>query len=210
MKNRRLYIAGAGALGRELESILDKIPLAQREWSITGFLSDVEEALDGYPSDYSIIGPIHGFEFGTDDLVIIAVADPQGRKQVFEYLQDRVEIFTFISPEATVGKFVKIGRGCILGPRVVIGPNVTLGDAVFINSGSMVGHDTTIESYTSLMANNNIAGRCHIGEGAYLASTVTIIPKRRICAGAMIGAGSVVINHIKERRTVFGNPAKYI
>jgi acetyltransferase-like isoleucine patch superfamily enzyme len=60
------------------------------------------------------------------------------------------------------------------------------------------------------MANINVAGHCTIGAGAYLASSVTIVPSRKICDGAFIGAGSVVIQHVKEKRTIFGNPAQYI
>ena len=150
------------------------------------------------------------FLFESADLAIVAIATPAEKKKVFEALRGRVELLTFVSPEAIIGKFLKIGIGCIIGPQVIIGPNVVLGDGVFINSGSLIGHDVTISSFTSFMANNNIAGKCRIGEAAYFASSVTVIPECSICDGAFIGAGSVVVGNIKERRTVFGNPARYL
>jgi UDP-3-O-[3-hydroxymyristoyl] glucosamine N-acyltransferase len=74
----------------------------------------------------------------------------------------------------------------------------------------MVGHDVTIGDYSSIMANNNIAGHCKIGARCFLSSSVTLIPRRKLCEGAYIGAGSVVIQHVRETRTVFGNPGKYV
>lgn len=210
MEKRRLYIVGAGDFGREMEAHLDSIPAGERDWQIAGYLDDNPASLDGYPSDFSVVGAIADFRFGTRDVALVAIASPAAKKKVFELLRGRVELLTFISPYALVGKFTRIGTGCIIGPRVVIGPNVLIGDAAFVNSGSMIGHDVTVGDFCSFMANNNIAGHCRIGEGTYCASSVTVIPGRTICDGAFIGAGSLVLRDIKERRTVFGNPAKYL
>jgi sugar O-acyltransferase (sialic acid O-acetyltransferase NeuD family) len=210
VKKRDLYIVGAGDFGRELESHLDRVPESERAWRIAGYLDDNPAALEGYPSDYGIVGSIGDFQFQSSDLAIVAIATPGAKRRVIEGVRGRVEFLTFVSPDAIIGKFVKIGTGCIIGPHVIVGTNVILGDAVFINSGSMIGHDVTIGSFSSFMANNNIAGRCRIGEAAYFASTVTVIPGRSICDGAFIGVGSVVIRNVKERRTVYGNPARYI
>jgi sugar O-acyltransferase (sialic acid O-acetyltransferase NeuD family) len=201
---------GAGDFGRELEALLYRVSENEREWRIAGYLDDNPAALDGYLSDFRIVGSICNFHFHLGDLAIVAIATPSVKKYVVEGLRNRVELLTFISPDAIISKFSMIGTGCIIGARVIVGPNVTLGDSVFINSGSMIGHDVTIGSYSTIMANNNIAGRCSIGEAAYFASTVTVIPNRSICDGAFIGAGSVVVGNIKDRRTVFGNPARYL
>jgi sugar O-acyltransferase (sialic acid O-acetyltransferase NeuD family) len=208
--SRRLFIIGAGSFGRELEGHLEAVPPDRRDWEVAGFLDDDPGALEGFPSDHRVLGPIGGFVFRDGDLAVLALAKPSTKRKVFESLTGRVELLTFVAPDAIVGKFTRLGRGCVIGPRVILGPNVVLGDAVFVNSGSMVGHDATLGSFTSLMAANNVAGGCLIGEGVFAASTVTIIPGRKICDGAYLGAGSVVIQDVKEPRTVFGNPAKYV
>lgn len=210
MEKRSLYIVGGGDFGREMETHLDRLPECGRDWRIAGFLDDNPSSLEGYPSDYRVVGSVSDYQFQSGNLAIIAVATPNVKRSLFDSLRRKVKLFTFISPDAIIGKFTQIGEGCIIGPRVVIGPNVTLGDAVFVNSGSMIGHDVAIGSFSSLMANNNIAGNCRVGEEVYFASTVTVIPSLSICDGAFIGAGSVVIRDIKERRTVFGNPANYL
>ena len=210
MKKRNLYIVGAGGFGREMEGYLDRVLESERAWRVAGYLDDNPEALQGYPSDFKVLGSARNFEFQPRDLAIIAIATPDVKKAMVEAIRDRVELFTFVAPDAHIGKFSKIGKGCIIGPRVTIGPNASLGDAVFVNIGCMIGHDVKISDFCSFMANNIIAGGCKIGEGAYFASSVTVIPDRSICDRAFIGAGSVVVGNIKKRGTVFGNPARYL
>jgi len=207
---RKLYIIGAGNFAREAECLLDLIPATQRDWKIEGFLCDLECGLNGHPSDYKVVGKIEDFVFKPGDLALMAIATPAGKEAVYEKLKDKVEFFTYCAPDAIIGKFTTIGKGCFIGPRAIIGPNVSLGDGVFVNSGTMIGHDVVIGAFSSLMANNNVAGHCKIGCGVFFASSVTVIPNRKICDGAFIGAGSVVIQHVKEKRTMFGNPAKYL
>lgn len=210
MADRKLYILGAGNFGREVESHLDLFPPAAKDWKIAGFLDDTPEGLKGRPSDYKVVGHIQDFKFMEGDLAILAVSTPEGRRSVYEALKDKVEFLTYIAPDALIGKFTKIGASCFIGPRVVIGPNVVVEDGVVINSGSMIGHDVRIGRFSALMANNNIAGHCKIGTEVFCASSVTVIPKRKICDGTYIGAGSVVIQHLNKGGTVFGNPATYI
>lgn len=210
MPRRRLLIAGAGDFGRELESHLGLVPESARDWELAGFLDDNPDALGDYPTDYKILGSISQCQFRSGDLAILAAAKPVTKRHIFDALRGKVDLFTFIAPDAIVSKFCRIGEGCIIGPRTLVGPNVTLGVGVFINTGTLIGHDVTIGDHSSFMANCNIAGHCKIGKEAYFASSITVIPGRSICDGAYIGAGSVVIQHIKRPGTVFGNPARSI
>jgi sugar O-acyltransferase (sialic acid O-acetyltransferase NeuD family) len=208
--SRRLFIIGAGSFGRELECHLDAFPRGARDWEVAGFLDDDEAALAGFPSDYGLLGPIRDFAFAPGDLAVLAIAKPSTKRAVVTGLARRVEFLTFVSPSATVGKFVRMGAGCIVGPGAILGPNVTLGESVFVNSGSMVGHDASVGAYSSLMANVNVAGGCRLGEEVFAASSVTLIPGRKVCDRAYLGAGSVVIQDVNEPRTVFGNPARFV
>jgi sugar O-acyltransferase (sialic acid O-acetyltransferase NeuD family) len=207
---RRLLIIGAGSFGRELECHLDAIPPGSRDWHVAGFLDDDPGALEGFPSDYRILGAVGDFPFSSRDLAVLAIASPAAKLAAATRLTGRVGLLTFVHPTATVGKFTRIGEGSVIGPGVVIGPNVTIGTGVFVNSGSMVGHDAVLGDWSSLMANVNVAGGCRLGQRVFAASTVTVIPGRKVCDGALLGAGSVVIQDVREPRTVFGNPARYV
>jgi len=207
---RRLFIIGAGDFGRELENWLELIPSQERDWEIAGYLDDNRKALDGYPSGYKILGDGGAFKFERNDLCIIAIADPEGKKKIYHKLKDKVEFYTYISPDVVIGKYNEIGKGCIICPGCILTTNITMGEFVTINIGTQIGHDVKIGDFTSIMPNVNISGKCEIGDNVYIGTDATIIPSVKVGDNAKIGASSVVIRNVKENITVFGSPAQKI
>jgi sugar O-acyltransferase (sialic acid O-acetyltransferase NeuD family) len=210
LDKRRLFIIGAGSWARELESWLELIPDDQRDWCIAGYLEKERNALLGYPTDYQIVGYEDTFSFNSSDLAVIGIADPAIKERIYHKLKGKIQFFTFISPDAVVGKFNEIGEGAIICPRCVVTTNVSIGKLVTINVGAQVGHDVLIDDFSSIMPNVDIAGKCRLGKKAFVGMKATIIPQRKICDNAKIGAGSVVLRNIKDAKTVFGNPARAI
>lgn len=207
---RKLYLVGAGGLGRELEFWINLIPSGERNYEISGYIDDNPAALDDKPSDYKIIGNTYDFEFRSGDLVALCISNSVIREEIFNRLKLKVEIFTFISPMAKVSKFSMIGQGTIITPNCLITTNVTIGECVLLNIGSQVGHDSTIGSFTSLMTNVNIGGNCRLGSHVFFGSNSTIIPGKKVSNYIRIGAGSVVISNLNKPGTYFGNPAKQL
>lgn len=206
---KRLFIIGASDFGREIESYLDLYPENDKDLKVEGYLDDNLEALNDFPSEYKVLGTIQDYVFRQNDRAILALADPQHKERIFNYLKHKVKFITYIAPNSIICKYTKFGEGCIICPGSVIGPNVELGKAVTINSGTLIGHDTKINEFCSLMSNITIGGHSKIGNRVFIGSDSTIIPKRKICDNAVIGAGSVVIKNVNKTRTVFGNPADY-
>jgi len=207
---RRLFIIGAGDFGRELESWLELIPPGEREWEIAGYLDNNEKALNGYPSDYKILGDIDTFRFINDDLCVITIAEPIIKEKICHKLESKVEFYTYISPDVIIGKHNKIGKGTVICPGCILTTNITIGEFATINIGTQIGHDVKIGNFTSIMANVDVGGKCEIGNNVYIGTNSTIIPSRKIGRNAKIGAGSIVIRNVKENITVFGNPAQQI
>jgi len=210
MPLKKLYIIGASDFGRDMESYLDLIPMKKIDWKIEGFLDDNLHAFKDFPSDYKILGTIKDFKFKKGDLALLAISDPSKKEKVYNLLKDKVQFFTYIAPDVYIGKYTKIGKGSVICPQVFIGSNVELDTAVTINGGTKLGHDVKIGEYSSFMVNISVGGHCQFGRNVFVGSGATIIPKRKVCSYARIGAGSVVIQNIKEAKTVFGNPATLI
>jgi len=112
------------------------------------------------------------------------------------------------------------------GPR----GSIDIGDGVYINYGSIVsahqsvriGANVMIGNYC-IVADTEIPGigtavdgpsieprPVEIGDGAWLAARVTVLPGARIGAGAVIAAGSVVAGEIPAGNVAGGIPARVL
>lgn len=209
MKKRRLYIVGAGSFGRELESWLELISEDERDWEIAGFLDSVQgKGKLSFPSKYQIVGDEKSFPLTKDDYVVISIANPVIRENIYSELKDKVSFYTYISPKAIVGKYNNIGEGSIICPNCIITTNVQLGKCTIVNIGTQIGHDVIIGNFCSLMTNIDIAGKCSLGERVFMGTNSTIIPGKRIADDIKIGAGCIVIrNYSKKGITIYGNPS---
>jgi sugar O-acyltransferase (sialic acid O-acetyltransferase NeuD family) len=146
-----------------------------------------------------------------DDLVICAIGDPGGRREVVERLErNGVGFTTFVHDAAIIGPNVQIGAGGVICPHVVLTCDISLDAHVHINVGSTVGHDGSIGAFTTLSVSCNLAGGVSVESDAFLATGVTVIPGRHIGQGSYVGAGSVVVRNVRPHVTVFGNPATKI
>jgi acetyltransferase-like isoleucine patch superfamily enzyme len=116
--------------------------------------------------------------------------------------------------------------------ELVSGPHgvIDIGDSVYINYGSIISAQQSVKVGANVMfgnycivADTEIPGMGHplgktsitprpieIGEGAWLAARVTVLPGSRIGAGAVIAAGSVVAGDIPAGHVAGGIPARVL
>ncbi|MCC3701090.1 acyltransferase [Rouxiella badensis] len=118
-----------------------------------------------------------------------------------------------LEDDVFVGPFVEIQKGCVIGKgsrvqsHTFICENVILGEYCFIGHNVSFANDLfkggapdpDAGNWISILIGNNVT----IGSGA------TILTPS-ICAGAVIGAGSVVVKPITVKGTYAGNPARLI
>ena len=67
-----------------------------------------------------------------------------------------------------------------------------------------------IEDGANLGPGVHTAGRVHIGQDAFLGTGTLVIPDGIVGAGAITGAGTVVIRPVDAYTKVVGNPARVI
>ena len=207
---KNLFIIGGGDFGREMESWLECLPDFKNDYQIKGYLDHDPGCLQGKPTDYVVLGSPEEFEFGENDYVVVAISSPKTRKNIVEMLEKKVKFFTYIAPNATIGKFTQVGKGSIICPHCFISTNSFIGDFVIANAGTTIGHDCVLESYCSLMANVDLGGSVTLGESVFIGSKTTIIPRKNVSQGVIIGAGTTVVSNLSRPGTYFGNPAKFI
>jgi acetyltransferase-like isoleucine patch superfamily enzyme len=93
---------------------------------------------------------------------------------------------------------------CDLGAPIRIGERVRIGHDV-----SLLTVDHEIGT-SELRCGTKNFGAIEIGDGAWLASRVVVLPGVRIGAGAIIAAGSVVTRDVEANTLVAGAPARKI
>lgn len=133
-----------------------------------------------------------------------------------------------IGARFSTGHHVVIREGCHVGDDVsvwsgsVIDYGCHLGDRVKVHSNCYVSQFSRIEDDAFLapgvcLANDLYPGSAHsaenmrgplIGRGAQLGVNVTVLPYVRIGAGAIVGAGSVVVHDIPDGVVAVGSPAR--
>lgn len=205
---KSLYFVGAGDLGRMMEAWVGLLPDFDQNWVIKGYLDKNSNALKGYPSDYKIVGNPVDFRFKSGDHALMCISDPVRKQELATILKERVSFFTYVAPNAFLGKFVHLGTGVIILPNTCFVSNTWIDDFVFINAATNIGHDCKIGAYCSIMSNVDLGGRVTIGERVYIGTNATIIPERTVNNDITIGTGSIVIQDLKKQGTYFGNPAR--
>ena len=100
---------------------------------------------------------------------------------------------------------------------IITGPlHVDLGAPVRIGNNVRIGHDVTLLTVNhaigseSLRSGTREFAGIEIGDGAWIASRVTVLPKVQIGAGSVVAAGAVVTRNVAPNTLVAGVPARFI
>lgn len=206
-----IFIIGAGGVGKEVAYIIEEINKKNPTWNILGFIDDNYEINNSYINGYKVVGNIEYLKKNFNKVnVIIAIADYKIKRNIANQLEDKFKFATLIHPSVNVHSTVKIGNGTIIYPGVIITTNIRIGDHVIISPKCGIGHDAIINDYASLLWNVNISGHNKIGIGCLIGSGATIIQNKIVGDFSTIGAGSVVIDDIKDSTVNVGVPTREV
>ena len=109
---------------------------------------------------------------------------------------------------------VRIERDVEIGSNTCIDRG-SLGDTV-IGAGSKidnlvhVAHNVVLGKNTVVIANSMLGGSVTIGDGSWVAPSVTIMNQASIGAGATLGLGAVVLKDVAAEQVIVGNPGRVL
>jgi acetyltransferase-like isoleucine patch superfamily enzyme len=125
-----------------------------------------------------------------------------------------------LGDETTVGPFVEIQRGVVIGARCKISSHtficegVTIEDEVFVGHGVMFTNDryprATSEDGRLQTSSDWAMVETRIKHGASLGSHATILAGVTVGVRALVGAGAVVTHDVPDYALVAGVPARVI
>lgn len=209
MKKTKIFIYGAGGLGREILSVLRSMP----EWDPAGFIDD-SIAAGTIVSGLRVIGGIEGLETLQENInLVLALGDPVSKKKVFDRVSTKkIQFPRIIHPSVIIqsSSEVRIGEGSVVGAGCILTTDIQVGSHVLINLNSTLGHDVIIGNFSSVMPGVNIAGGVTIGSCVLIGSGSNILNGVTIADSCIVGMGTVVIRDVTKGKKVAGVPAREI
>lgn len=208
MKERDIFVYGAGGAGRELADNLSYSPF----WNVLGFIDDDTKKIGTIIDGLEVLGGLDWLRNYEGNLAFCMVGEPAKKKAMIARIKENCPGIRFpliINEKSQVSKYVTFGEGCIVAqPFNHLVPGVSLGNYVWINSYCGIGHDVQIGDYSTLYSNINLGGAAEIGERCLIGSGVTVRPGVIIGDDVIVGGGAVVVKDVPNGVTVIGNPAK--
>lgn len=111
-------------------------------------------------------------------------------------------------PRASVSIQAQVAAGCFIAAQAVVAPGARLGTAVIVNHGAVVDHDVTVGDFSHIAPLAALGGGVQIGRRVLVGSGASILPGVRVGDDVVIGAGSVVVDHLHEPGVYAGVPAR--
>ena len=207
---KQLVIIGTGGLAREVYDFLPETLGYGIEWQLKGFLEgDMPQKKTAYELLYApLLGDIYTYEIEENDVFVCAIANPQVKMRLTQYIEEKGgQFINIIDRSARVSLHARLGEGIILYGGTGISCDALIGDHVLINAYSSIGHDAEVGAYSTIFSYVNITGYVKIGERTIWGSGSRVLPKARIESDSVVGTGSVVLKRVKAGQTVFGIPA---
>lgn len=206
MKNILIY----GASGHS-KMIVDII-LKNKDYKFIGFIDsfkpintkvygyDIKGGLDELPNlinEYSIDG------------IIIGIGDNYTRRHAYELISGiapDIEFVSAVHPSAVLANDVIIPRGTVIMAGAVLNAASKVGEFCILNTKSSLGHDSTMANFSSLASGATTGGNVHIGLNSAICLRAAIIQNVSIGDHSVVGAGSLVLHSIGDRKLAYGNP----
>lgn len=208
----RIVLLGGGGHASDVLGAIEFINSRSPTWDVIGVADDSPEprhdrfAARGIP----FLGTIEkAIAVSAGARFLSTVGFPEGRRAVAERAERAgLKAATLVDPRIARGTGVQIAEGCVVLDGVHLSPLCRLGRHVYVSTGAIIGHDTIVGDYSSVMPACAVSGDVVIGEGVLIGLTACISQGIHIGAHARVGAGAVVVRHVEAGTTVVGVPAK--
>lgn len=113
-------------------------------------------------------------------------------------------------PSAVISPFATIGAGVFIGKLCVVNAGADIQPMAIINTGAIVEHDCRIGAFAFLAPAATLSGNVTIGEHTHIGTGACVIQQVAIGAHTLIGAGSVVVGPIGDHAKAYGNPCREV
>ncbi|HKT21951.1 MAG TPA: acyltransferase [Nitrososphaerales archaeon] len=143
-----------------------------------------------------------------------------------------MKVTNFVSPEAKIGKNVRIWHFAYVGAKTTIGDNVKIGSLAHVDYDVKIGSGTMIEGSAYIPPLSRIGKNVFIGpaavltndpyppskrmigvtveDGAVIGARAVVKAGVKVGKGAVVAMGAVVTRDVPSGKVVMGVPAKVV
>lgn len=207
----KLYLLGAA--NPETIRMINAVQRSTPNLEVAGFLDNDPNKKNNDFFGFPILGGIElvrnlaGDDVGFTNLITGNTKSRHETTRTILEMGGRLANFIHPSIDLTL---CKLGVGLYLQESVIVQAGVEIGDNSSIHMGALIGHETKIGESVFIAHAVSVSGCCSIGDGTFLGTNATILPRIKIGRWATIGAGAVIIRDVPDYAVVVGNPGKVI
>lgn len=143
----------------------------------------------------------------------VTIGNPHGRARLGlheKLLKEGLTPIPVIHPTAFIAQNAIIDAGVQVMAGAIIGEGAKIGKECIINTNASVDHECVLGDGVEVAPGATLCGCVHADVNSWICAGATILPKIKIGADAVVGAGAVVTKDVPSGCTVVGVPAKPI
>ena len=201
-----LAILGAGGHGKVVADTASLDP----KWQTISFFDDAWPfSFTGSP--WPLVGDTNNLldKLLYFDGVIVAIGDNNLRQKKHELLvKHQASLAVIIHPTAYVSPNAHVGLGSVIFSHSVINIDAKIGYSGIVNTGATIDHDCELADYVHISPGVNLSGGVHVGVRSWIGVGSAVRQGISIGMDAVVGAGAAVVEHVADKQTVVGVPAK--
>lgn len=160
-----------------------------------------------------VIGDDHDakafYDSGICNAVIAIVGNLKIRRMLLE--QYREIGFSFpriLHPSSCISSSAQVGEGVAVLAGAYVNAEAIVQDFATINTGAVVEHEVLIGENSHIAPRATLLGAGRVGKDTMVGAGSIILQQVIIGEQCTIGAGSIVLKNVRDRKMVYGNPAK--
>ena len=199
-----IYIFSAGPGGRDIFQLIKDINKSKMTWNVLAYIDNNQDLTGKIIDGLTVLNPNQLQKTDNKDCyAVCGILDPSIREQIInkEIKKNKFKIPSLIHPNSVIADDFNPSEGLIIFSGVNISYNVSIDKYVLISFSSLVGHDSKIGKFSSLLPGSIMDGKCQLGESSIIGSGAMLHPGVTVGKHSIIGMGTVLLDNIGDDLT---------